>query len=163
MDAFSLDFSRAFDCLDHDLLVRKLKLRVGQELSTPYEATYGVPQGSHLGPILFLLYMQDLVARLLVNHSLYADDLMINQKISGYADALVLQAKLNVVARWGTLNSLHLNPTKCQVITFSRRLGNTVDTSYTLGTSQLARVSEVKDLGVVGRCFKLWTDLTNGT
>ena len=56
---------------------------MGQELSTPYEATSGVPQGSHLGPILFLLYMQDLVARLLVDHSLYADDLKISQKTLG--------------------------------------------------------------------------------
>ena len=98
MDALYLDFSRAFDCLDHDLLVRKLQVRVGQELSTPYEATSGAPQSSHLGPILLLFYMQDLVARLSVDHSLYADDLMIRQKISGYIYALVLQANLGLVA-----------------------------------------------------------------
>ena len=99
--------------------------------------------------ILFLIYMQDLVARLSVDHSLYADDLKLSQKISSHADAQVLQANLDLVAHWGALNSLHLNPTKCQMISFSRRRSsNTVDTSYMLGTSQLARVSEVKDLGM---------------
>ena len=66
--------------------------------------------------------MQGLVARLSVDHSLYADDLKISQKISGYADALVLQANLDLVVHWGALESLHLNPTKCQVITYRAKL-----------------------------------------
>ena len=91
-------------------------MRVNRQLSVPYEATSGVPQGSHLGPVLFLLYVQDLISKLTVDCSLYADDLKLSRKIASSADAHLLQADLDIVAHWGTLSSLHLNSSKYATI-----------------------------------------------
>ena len=108
-------------------------MRVNQQLSDPYEATSGVPQGSQLGPVLFLFYVQDLVSKLTVDRSLYADDLKLSRTIASSSDAHLLQADLDIVAQWDTLNSLHLNLSKYQVITFSRRRSGDGDQrSYTL-------------------------------
>ena len=132
VDAIYLDFSRAFNCFRHELLVRKLKnygissgvsawfgsyltrrqiqVRVNHQLSALYVTTSGVSPGSHLGPVLFLLYVQDLISKLTVDCLLYADDLKLSRRITGSADAHLLQADLDIVAHWGTLNSLHVNP-----------------------------------------------------
>ena len=98
---------------------------------------------------MFLLYVQDLISKLTVDCSLYADDLKLSRKIASSADVHLWQADLHIVAHWGTLNSLHLNSSKCQVITFSRRRSSgNEQRSHTLAASQLTRVSEVRDLGV---------------
>ena len=126
VDALYLDFSKAFDCLNHGLLVEKLrKYGVGQRaldwfssylsdqrlhvkvengLSSPYVATSGVPQGSHLGPVLFLVYVQDLVQSVRdIEFSLCADDLKLNKTIRCADDCLLLQSCLDKVSEWGEL------------------------------------------------------------
>lgn len=134
VDALYLDFSKAFESLNHALLMEKLhkygvdqamlawlgsylagrtlQVRVGGSLSSPFLATSGFPQGSHLGPLLFLIYVQDLVCTVgEVGHSLYADDLKLYRTIKEPDDQQLLQASLNHVAAWGKLNGLRLNPT----------------------------------------------------
>lgn len=171
IDALYLDFSKAFDSLSHQLLVkklskygasfaatswmasyltgRKLRVRVGQALSNPFFATSGVPQGSHLGPLLFLLYVQDLSLLLQgTDNLLYADDLKISYPIDSEDDCLRLQQVLTLVAGWGERNHLHLNSSKCQVISFNR-CRTKINFTYHLDDNLLQRVDEVKDLGVM--------------
>ena len=135
VDGLYLDFSKAFNCVNHRLLIeklrdygvpeladRKLQVRVGHHLSVPFTATSSVPQGSHLGPVLFLVYIQDLSAALtIIEFSPYADDLKLSSTVSSSVDYLRLQQSLNQVAAWGARNrnGLKLNADKCQVITFT--------------------------------------------
>lgn len=104
-----------------------------------------ISQGSHMGPILFLVYVQDLVSSITeIGHSLHADDLKLFHTII----LKILQRCLNHVVSWGQLNTLKLNPSKWQVITF-RRTRNELIHTYEIDGSGLKRVSDVKDLGVL--------------
>ena len=131
------------------LVGRKLQVRVGESLSDPFLATSGVLQGSHLGLLLFLLYVHDLTLLLRgADHLLYADDLKMSCTIDSEDDCLRLQEILNRVAEWGNRNRLQLNSFKCQVISFNRSRTK-VNYVYHLGENSLQRVTTVKDLGVM--------------
>ncbi len=170
VDALYLDYSKAFDSLDHRILVgklakyglsnktvdwfsaylngRQLRVRAGDAMSDPFIATSGVPQGSHLGPILFLIFIQDLVAKLEdVGASMFADDLKIYHPISSINDCLHLQRSLDRVNEWSHNNHLLLNAQKCQTMVFNRRRSR-IEYAYTLDDTHLARVSVIKDLGL---------------
>ena len=107
-----------------------------------------MPQGSHLGPLLFLLYAHDITTLLAdTEHSLYADDLKLLRVIRDESGSQHLQHKLALISSWGVRTGLRLNASKSQVITFIR--GRTDrQFNYSISGSAIARVSEVKDLGV---------------
>ena len=126
-----------------------LQVKVGDSLSQPYIASSGVPLGSHLDSMLFLIYIQDLVEFLGgIKTSLYADDLKLSRIIKNINDSLLLQSYLTSVKKWDDRNQLELNSSKCQSITFNRTR-RSVFAMYHLGAAKLKRVSEVKDLGVI--------------
>jgi hypothetical protein len=119
------------------------------QLSEPVNVTSGVPQGSHLGPVLFNLFISDLSIILSeVNHLFYADDLKIFHVIKSDNDAEFLQEKLNNLKTWCDTNELHLNVSKCHVITFTRKKLRH-EFSYKIGTINLDRVKTMSDLGIL--------------
>lgn len=145
VDAIYTDFSKAFDLIPHESFLQKLSLygigdsvlcwirsyltersqsvRVGSAFSSQRSVPTGVPQGSHLGPLLFALYVNDLidtVEELGVSCSVYADDAKLYLPIWCPADQAKLQAAVNVVDDWCIRNGMILNPSKCVSITFSR-------------------------------------------
>jgi hypothetical protein len=171
VEAVYLDFAKAFDSINHCTLTAKLELyglnadtitwiksylhgrtqqvRVNGSLSAPFLTSSGVPQGSHLGPILFNIYIEDLLHRFTnVECSAYADDIKVYKSIRDVNDYETLQAALRMVYGWGEVNSLHLNLTKCNVICFTRKRIATVY-DFNVNGTQLARVSQVVDLGVL--------------
>jgi len=169
----------AFDTVDHAILLRRLDVsyglggsvhgwvtsylrdrtqfvRCGSSISSPTRVLFGVPQGSVLGPILFLLYTADLI-RLVESHSLcphlYADD----TQISGHCrpDAAVqLQDRVSAciadAASWMRSNRLQLNTAKTELIwcASTRRQHQIPTVPLVVGADNVAPVSSVRDLGI---------------
>lgn len=164
MDIVYLDFNKAFDKVSHDLLIYKLKhlglnghvlewirsflskhtfcVKVGQSLSDWMPVTSSVPQGSVLGPILFLLYTYDLLHLLRYNYSAYADDI----KLYGDPRSDGLQNKLNIIGEWCNNWLILINHAKCCVIHFGY---NNVNNTYNISGETLKKVSAQCDLGVI--------------
>ena len=168
-----MDLSKAFDSVDHSLLLYKLAIRfsihgsllalldsylknreqrvmLSGSTSDWLPVNSGVPQGSSLGPLCFILFMDDL-AENIVNGSrvlIYADDCKILRSISSVSDARSLQLDINCLDNWCKAWKLRINPCKTVAVRYTnnKRL---VDFVYTLGTENIAWVSEHNDLGVI--------------
>jgi len=176
IDVVYTDFQKAFDSVPHRRLMSKLeaygvhghllnwiksflmgrKQRVvinGQE-STWTAVISGVPQGSVLGPILFLIYINDIVDNLSCTAYLFADDMKLFKGITKDADMAHLQSDICAVDAWTDHWLLKLNAQKCKVMTVGRRNKHRpTGTYYHLpaggSNHQLQMVSDEKDLGVV--------------
>jgi hypothetical protein len=164
------DFEKAFDRVDHSLLIEKLKrLDLSRYLivyiisylenrhqyvsyhdcmSEKYQTPSGVPQGSNLGPLLFLIFVNDI--KEVIKYSeclLYADDLKVFRKIESRNDAEMLQMDVDSLVVWSNENKLAFNVPKCSIMTYTRS-HNPIRHQYTMNTLDLNRVTEMKDLGV---------------
>lgn len=169
VDVIYTDFSKAFDRLDHGILLCKL-MRFGLSIkllnliesylhnrrqyveyrgfrSREFSATSGVPQGSILGPLLFVIFINDIIDVIDVNCLLYADDMKIYCNINSIADSSNLQKNLNSVHNWCIANNLPLNVQKCNIVSFSKKKEPMLY-NYTLDNVSLNRVTEFKDLGI---------------
>lgn len=170
VDAIYTDLSAAFDKMNHQIAVakfdklgmgnsmllwlqsyltgRNMSVKIGDHVSSPFKVWSGVPQGSHLGPFLFLLYMNDVNFKLKCLKLSYADDLKLYWTIKQPEDAVFLQHELEAFAEWCQINRMSLNVSKCSVISFSRKHAP-FHFGYFLAGTQLERVSTVKDLGIL--------------
>jgi hypothetical protein len=172
LDSIYTDFSKAFDSVNHSALVYKLAcsgingdllrwlnsylqnrtliVRLSRCISRPFHATSGVPQGSHLGPLLFLLFINDLSWLIgdRVDISIFADDLKIFRKVENLNDVDILQKSLNALSAYCSQFHLQLNINKCFHITFSRQISNPIQSSFNLTGIPLSKVDSIKDLGV---------------
>lgn len=161
-----LDISKAFDRVNHDLLLKKLqklgikgnlltwlqdylcdrhvRVCVDGVLSERVAVTSGVPQGSVLGPILFLIYVNDLPPLMMCKVVMFADDIKLWTRIKSVDDCLVLQRDLDTLHDWSISNKLPFNFTKCKML----QVGKKFDFTYHLGLQELVWSSAEKDLGV---------------
>nr|VZH97805.1 unnamed protein product [Spirometra erinaceieuropaei] len=109
----------------------------------------GVPQGSVLGPILFLIYVDDAARDLDCEVAMFVDDMKIWIVIRGPADEDRLQMNLNRLEEWSNRWLLRFNVAKCSIL----RLGNTARSAstrgYFLGGAALQEIEAQKDLGVL--------------
>lgn len=169
VDTVYTDFSKAFDVIDHGIVVQKLRsvgiygvfLRLlisyleDRDLFVEYLgyrsevffATSGVPQGSNLGPLLFVIFINDICNSLTVESLLYADDLKIFFPIESTEDCLLLQQNLDILVNWCRNNKLDLNAHKCRVLSFTRKPVH-IHYDYSLSGQELVRVTSFRDLGV---------------
>ena len=168
-DVCVLDFSKAFDKVGHQLLVEKLKwygiqgnvnhwiadflknrtqsVVIEGVSSSKVPVISGVPQGSVLGPCLFLYYINDIAEQLTSTTRLFADDTMIYMAGKGENDAKLLQADLNKLTDWEDKWMMQFHPDKCEVISITCKK-NPIITNYTLHGHQLQHVNSVKYLGL---------------
>ena len=178
-DVIYFDFSKAFDSVNHDLLLKKLKsnfnidgrllkfivnylsereqcVAIGNSKSSIKPVLSGVPQGSILGPILFVLFINDLPNGLSsgTNLALYADDTKIWRTIYTELDHEILQNDILYLNSWATQNMMKFHPQKCKVVSIAHRLPPllgilpNIQYFYTLGDSPLDYNNSEKDLGV---------------
>ena len=137
-DIILLDFSKAFDKVNHSKLLWKLhqygirghvldwvraflgsrsqRVVIGGEESESITVTSGVPQGSVLGPILFLIYINDLPEEVCSQVRLFADDTALYPTLESEDDSSTLQNDLNILLAWETRWDMGFNPSKCQVV-----------------------------------------------
>jgi hypothetical protein len=116
----------------------------------------GVPQGSVLGPLLFLIYIDETSSIYLspdsnrVTYLWHADDVCIYRPISSCSDFRYVQDDIKAVEEWSSENYLSLNPSKCKYMLISRkRMPNVPDGPLLLGNCPLQKVDVFKYLGVL--------------
>ena len=169
-DSIYTDFKKAFDLVNHSILINKLikfqvplniikwikdylndrytSIKIHNCLSEAFRIPCGVPQGSHIGPILFVIFINDLVNEVdFSNCLLFADDCKISCLINSIDDCIKLQRDLNKLFAWCIRNGMLINIDKCNVISFSRS-HNLIIYDYKIDNQSLTRVSLIKDLGV---------------
>lgn len=170
VDAVYTDFSRAFDVVNTDLLIRKLnaygingdlllwfksyltnrkqRVKIDSHLSEDIHVTSGVGQGSHLGPLLFLVFINDIGDYIkFCKFLLFADDLKAYRVINSIFDRYMIQTDLNSMSLWSNLNGIPFNIEKCLSITFGRTLVDDID--YSINSTKLEKVTSIKDLGII--------------
>ena len=177
IDVAYLDFRKAFDLVSHRHLIYKMskygitgqilkwvesflhqrtqRVVIRGTMSEEFPVTSGVPQGSVLGPVLFLIFINDLPLEMLSPLSLFADDSKIfarilaeNRKrltriINGNE---ILQRDLNTVREWAIKWKMEFNVDKCKIMHLGKK--NPKHT-YNMGGSELAVTREERDLGVL--------------
>ena len=169
-DVIYTDFKKAFDSVDHNILLkklanigcsvklvqlfhsylqeRKLSVQYRGQISKEFVATSGVPQGANLAALLFSVYVNDLAYELKTGALLYADDMKIYRNIRNKGDAEKLQMQLDKIATWCKYNGIQLNVKKCSVLTYSRACSPYIY-NYKINKNALVRATKIKDLGVV--------------
>ena len=143
-DAIYLDYSKAFDKVDHRILLQKIKsygiqgklhnwlsnyledrmqkVIINGKKSFPAQVISGVPQGTVLGPILFLIYINDL--NKCIEHSFlssFADDTRIMKEIKNVTDIQQLQSDLNSSIKWSKANNMKLHTNKFEYLCHATR------------------------------------------
>lgn len=179
-----LDFSRAFDCINIPLMLAKLvfygfdaqavrwfesyfqdrtqQVRLKRSdgssyISRPYKVERGVPQGSILGPLLFIIYSSDIIKSIKnCKFHLYADDLQIYTHVSNNDVQLgvaLLNEDLHRISEWATRNCLLLNPNKSKYMILGSKqhikLIGSQRPSIHIHGEPIARVSEARNLGLI--------------
>lgn len=117
-------------------------------LSAFFSIPSGVPQGSIIGPLIFILFVNDLCTLLTSDALMYADDLKISRTIISSLDCELLQRDIYALMNWCALNGMLVNTSKCKVISFTKsRTSLTHD--YHMNGTVLDRVDSIRDLGIV--------------
>ncbi|KAI8488562.1 hypothetical protein Bbelb_335910 [Branchiostoma belcheri] len=171
VDMGILDFSRAFDTVPHERLVSKLAhygirgpildwirsflqnrsmwVVADGECSPSTCVLSGVPQGTVLGPLLFLIYINDLPSRLSPGTTarLFADDCLIYREIRGQGDQVILQKDLIALQDWAATWGMKFNPKKCNTMSITRNK-NPFTWMYEMCGEFIHQTEQAKYLGI---------------
>ena len=164
-DVIFTDFSKAFDSVPHLRLLNKLesygitgellmwiksflqkrkqRVKVNGELSDWFTVKSGVPQGTVLGPILFVIYINDMPDVITSSCKIFADDAKVFSMVSQDS---TLQTDLDNLVKWSELWQLPFNYGKCKCLHLGK---NNQGNSYYMNGKCLSHVENEKDLGVI--------------
>ena len=170
--AVFFDISKAFDRVWHAGLLAKLKsaglsesfvawfsgylsnreqrVVIPGATSSWASITAGVPQGSILGPLLFLIYINDIVKQVDSHIRLFADDTSLFIKVDGISStAETLNSDINKISLWAKSWLVSFNPSKTESVIFSRKSSNTDHPPLTMNEEIISEFSSHKHLGVI--------------
>ena len=170
VDSIYIDFSKAFDTVPHRRMLGKLEaydirgnslswikgflydrtqeVVVNGTKSEPGSGISGIPQGSVLGPLLFVVYINDLLDNISSAGLMFADDTKIFRLISSREDALELQSDIAKLEDWSNTWQLRFNPDKCHVLSLGKFENIKYTHRYVVYNNEIEHVFDEKDLGV---------------
>ena len=170
VDVIYLDFLKAFDTVPHMRLINKLKaygingdllnwikeylkdrtqvVIINGEKSDIATVISGIPQGTVLGPLLFIIYINDLLDDIESIGFLFADDTKLLREITKKIDALSLQDDIMKLEKWSNDWLLKFNPKKCHVLTLGKFENTMYTHRYKVYEKEIEHVDIEKDLGV---------------
>lgn len=170
VDTIYTDFRKAFDKVDHVTLLKKLAFHgihgnllnwFASYLSNRQQAivingytsdiapvTSGVVQGSILGPLQYILFINDMAACFQnCRFLMFADDLKVFRKVSNINDCRLIQEDLDRFSDYCSHNKLYLAHDKCVQISFTKNT-NKIKYTYEINGIQIKRVTSIRDLGI---------------
>ena len=175
-DVILFDYSKAFDVVCHDILISKLfhlgvrgnilqwissflsdrmmRVSVMGCTSQPRKVRSGVPQGSVLGPLLFLIYINHIAANLTCRYKIFADDLKIyacvhHRSSPDHSPSMAdVQSDIDTLYDTSLSWGLKMNPKKCAVLRFSREFAELTPAVYFMNGTVIPPVKSHVDLGV---------------
>ena len=171
IDCVYLDYRKAFDTVSHKRLICKLqaygitghildwiaaylsgrsqRVIVNGKLSASCPVSSGIPQGSVLGPVLFLCFINDLPEEVTSEVKLFADDTKVYHVVDNQNDAESLQKDIHAVSAWAEKWKLQFNVSKCKVVHYGKQ---NLQYDYTISSSgdqsTIPVVDHERDLGV---------------
>lgn len=171
IDVVYCDFRKAFDSVPHERLMLKVRnygirgqlanwiedfitereqrVCISGKSSRWVKVTSGVPQGSVLGPLLFVMFINDLPECILSGVKMYADDTKIYNIVNNKEQAEKLQEEIDKLYNWSQVWQLLFHPDKCHILHLRKK---SMNHEYYMGTDQdkikLNTTEEEKDLGV---------------
>ena len=193
IDIIYFDFAKAFDTVNHDLLLYKLKNcdKIDARLlkfikhylqnrcqRTSFFSNYlpvksGVPQGSVLGPLLFVLFINDISNGVSPGTyiCLFADDTKIWRRMNSEEDCAILQNDIDNLYNWCIYNQMRFNPSKYKVVSINSKISHCnleylsllplSRFNYTLGDNILDYEANERDLGVIINYSFTWDEHHN--
>ena len=171
IDVVYMDYAKAFDKVAHERLLRKLqgygltaqlikwirsflsgrrqRVKTNGEVSEWADVVSVVPQGSVLGPVLFVCYINDLPEEIHTNVKLFADDTKVYADVSSSEESKELQSDINRLDKWASKWQLSFNASKCKVMHIGSK---NPQQSYFMAqgnvTTELEKTKLEKDIGV---------------